>query len=107
MSLTTLSNLPVCFLFDNGSLRPTATLSLRKTAAELAVILKVEVRAVSLLHSSAIDPIKLGGQPAELLEPALHAFLETNPGIHNIIFVCFGKDVFEHYRRVVDQLCPE
>jgi sirohydrochlorin ferrochelatase len=30
------------------------------------------------LHSSAADPSGLGGQPAQLLEPALHDFLEKN-----------------------------
>jgi len=69
---------PVCFLFDNGSLRPASTLSLRVTARQLAVELGIEVRAVSLLHSSAIDPAGLGGKPAQLLEPALATFLEGN-----------------------------
>ncbi|MFT3870010.1 MAG: cobalamin biosynthesis protein CbiX [Nibricoccus sp.] len=80
---------PICFLFDNGSLRPTATLSLRKTAAELATVLGTEVRPVSLLHSSAIDPARLGGQPALLLEPALNAFLETNPSAEAVILPLF------------------
>ena len=70
---------PVCFLFDNGSLRPTSTLSLRATARQLAVELGIEVRAVSLLHSSAVNPVEVGGKPAQLLEPALEAFLEENP----------------------------
>ena len=69
---------PVCFLFDNGSLRPASTLSLRVTARQLASELGVEVYAVSLLHSSTIDPAGLGGQPAQLLELALSAFLERN-----------------------------
>lgn len=33
------------------------------------------VEAVSLLHSSGVDPVELGGVPARLLEPALNAFL--------------------------------
>jgi hypothetical protein len=70
---------PVCFLFDNGSLRATSTLSLRATARQLAAELGIEVRAVSLLHSSAVNPVEVGGKPAQLLEPALEAFLEENP----------------------------
>jgi sirohydrochlorin ferrochelatase len=70
---------PVCFLFDNGSLRPASTLSLRVTARQLAAELGVEVRAVSLLHSSAVDASGLGGQPAQLLEPALNEFLAVQP----------------------------
>lgn len=70
---------PVCFLFDNGSLRPASTLSLRVTGRQLAVELGVEVRAVSLLHSSAVDASGLGGQPAQLLETALSEFLAARP----------------------------
>jgi sirohydrochlorin ferrochelatase len=65
---------PVCFLFDNGSLRAASTLSLRRIAGWLRARLDgAEVRAVSLLHSSAIDAAELGGERAELLEPALAA----------------------------------
>ena len=70
---------PICFLFDNGSLRPASTLSLRVTARQLAAELGIEVRAVSLLHSSAVDPSGLGGKPALLLEPALNEFLAGQP----------------------------
>jgi sirohydrochlorin ferrochelatase len=89
MNVVSPPNLPVCFLFDNGSLRPAATLSLRKTALELAGVLGIEVRAASLLHSSAIDPAKLGGQPAQLLEPALNAFLEKNPSAEVVLVPLF------------------
>jgi len=65
---------PICFLFDNGSLRAASTLSLRRIANWLRARLDgVEVRAVSLLHSSTIDAAELGGERAELLEPALAA----------------------------------
>lgn len=66
---------PTCFLFDNGSLRPAATLGLRRVADRLANLTGVEVRAVSLLHSDRVDQDSLGGRPAELLEPALDAFV--------------------------------
>ncbi|HWZ95780.1 MAG TPA: cobalamin biosynthesis protein CbiX [Opitutaceae bacterium] len=63
---------PICFLFDNGSLRAASTLSLRRIANWLRARLDgTDVRAVSLLHSSTIDAVALGGERAELLEPAL------------------------------------
>ncbi len=70
---------PVCFLFDNGSLRAASTSNLRVAAEALAGELGVEVRAVSLLHSSAVDPSFLDGKKAELLEPALQAWLTEHP----------------------------
>jgi sirohydrochlorin ferrochelatase len=79
----------VCFLFDNGSLRPSSTLSLRVTARQLSAELGVEVRAVSLLHSGAVDPAGLGGQPAQLLEPALTAFLEENEATEVVLLPLF------------------
>ena len=82
-------NTPVCFLFDNGSLRPASTLSLRVTARMLAAELGVEVRATSLLHSSAVDSAGLGGQPAQLLEPALTAFLEGNGAAEVVVLPLF------------------
>lgn len=65
---------PICFLFDNGSLRPAATLNLRRLAKALEQELRTAVRPVSLLHSSGVDPGELEGRPAELLEPALVDF---------------------------------
>ena len=80
---------PVCFLFDNGSLRATATLSLRATARQLAAELGVEVRAVSLLHSSSVNPVEVDGKAAQLLEPALVEFLEENPMIDVVALPLF------------------
>jgi sirohydrochlorin ferrochelatase len=68
------SRQPISFLFDNGSLRAASTLSLRRIANWLRSRLDgADVRAVSLLHSSTIDAAQLGGERAELLEPALAA----------------------------------
>jgi sirohydrochlorin ferrochelatase len=80
---------PVCFLFDNGSLRAASTLSLRATARQLAVELGTEVHAVSLLHSSAVSPSGLDGKPAQLFEPALAAFLEANPSGEVVLLPLF------------------
>ena len=65
---------PVCFLFDNGSLRAASTLNLRKLAGRLEGRLNTPVHPVSLLHSSGVDTAELEGVPAELLEPAVNAF---------------------------------
>ena len=80
---------PVCFLFDNGSLRPASTLSLRVTAKQLAAELGAEVRAVSLLHSSAVASAGLSGQPALLLEPAVNAFLAENSSAEVVLLPLF------------------
>jgi len=68
------SRQPICFLFDNGSLRAESTFSLRRIANWLRARLDgADVRAVSLLHSSTIDAAELGGERTDLLEPALAA----------------------------------
>ncbi len=59
------------------------------TARMLAAELGVEVRATSLLHSSAVDSAGLGGQPALLLEPALRAFLATNGAAGVVVLPLF------------------
>ncbi len=72
--------LPPCFLFDNGSLRAASTLNLRAVATVLAARTGARVRAVSLLHSSAVPVEQLDGERAQLLEPALLDWLATGPG---------------------------
>lgn len=59
---------PSLLLFDNGSLRPEPTLSLRRIAGRLAARLDLPVTPTSLLHSDRVDSIALEGQPAVLLE---------------------------------------
>jgi sirohydrochlorin ferrochelatase len=82
---------PVCFLFDNGSLRAASTLSLRRIAGWLRSRLDgTEVRAVSLLHSSAIDAAELGGERAELLEPALAAAVARGENDFVLLPLFFG-----------------
>jgi len=68
-----------CFLFDNGSFRPEATLMLRALGGRLRSRLGYEVKAVSLLHSTRVPAEALGGEKAELLEPALDAWFTANP----------------------------
>jgi len=68
------------FLFDNGSLRAESTLSLRKVAAALVEATGLPIQAVSLLHSSNVPAIALGGEAARLLEPALVEHFQAFPG---------------------------
>jgi len=75
----------VTLLVDNGSLQPAAPLALRRLAAELADRLGQGVEPVSLLHSSGISPDLLGGQPAEILFPALERRLAE--GVNDFIIV--------------------
>lgn len=79
----------VCFLFDNGSLRPEATLGLRALARALSARLSHEVRPVSLLHSSNVPAEALGGTPAGLLEPSLAAYFEQNPDGRAVLIPLF------------------
>jgi len=62
---------PAILLLDNGSLQPAATLNLRCLAAGLSARAGRSVEPVSLLHSSGIDPARLGAVPAEIFEPAV------------------------------------
>lgn len=76
---------PLTLLMDNGSLEPAATLGLRQLAAQLGTRLGTRVEPVSLLHSSAVPAEKIGGIPAEILEPALERRLAA--GQHDILIV--------------------
>jgi sirohydrochlorin ferrochelatase len=55
-------------LVDNGSYEPAATLALRGLAMEVSKLIGQEVRPVSTMHSTKIDPALLGGQPAVIFE---------------------------------------
>jgi sirohydrochlorin ferrochelatase len=81
---------PPCMLFDNGSLRPDSTVNLRAIARRLQAAMGAEVRPVSLLHSSAVPPPDLGGVPAQLLEPALDAWLAGGGGAIVLLPLFFG-----------------
>jgi len=58
-------------LVDNGSYEPAATLGLRDLAKSVGILTKQEVRPVSTMHSTKIDPALLGGQPAVIFEQAV------------------------------------
>jgi len=77
-------------LMDNGSLEPAATLGLRKLAAKLAERIGRRVEPISLLHSSGVPAEKLGGTPAEILEPALDRRLTAGQNEFLIVPLFFG-----------------
>jgi sirohydrochlorin ferrochelatase len=79
----------VWFLFDNGSVRPDSTLSLRRLGAALSAHLGHPVQPVSLLHSTKVEAAALGGVPARLLEPALVEFFFANPAGEAVLMPLF------------------
>jgi sirohydrochlorin ferrochelatase len=81
---------PLTLLVDNGSLEPAATVALRGLAAQLSARLGHAVEPVSLLHSSGIDPKKLGGRPAEILVPALEQRLAAGQNEFVLLPLFFG-----------------
>lgn len=70
-------------LVDNGSLRPEATLALRRLSEEVGQLLSQPVLPVSVLHSHKIDPTLLGGDPAVIFEQAVQAAKQD--GIEELI----------------------
>lgn len=75
------------FLVDNGSLRPEATLNLRRVAALLSERSGHSVQAASLLHSNKVPAEALGGEPAVTLGPAVEKAAQA--GAEEIIVLPF------------------
>jgi sirohydrochlorin ferrochelatase len=92
---------PLILLVDNGSLEPAAALALRELAAKLATRIGRAVEPVSLLHSSAIDPAKLGGRPAEILFPALERRVALGQDEFVVLPLFFGPS------RALTEYLPE
>lgn len=62
---------------------------MRRVAAALETQIDARVEAVSLLHSSAVDPKELDGLPARLLEPALQTFFQASPAAEAVVVPFF------------------
>ena len=75
------------FLVDNGSLRPQATLNLRRVAASLSERIGETVQGASLLHSNKISAEEVDGIPATTLGPAAERSAEQ--GATEIVVVPF------------------
>jgi len=56
--------LPDILLLDNGSLKPAATLQLRRLAEQLSGMCQLQVSPVSLAHANKIDPAEIDDTPA-------------------------------------------
>jgi sirohydrochlorin ferrochelatase len=92
---------PLTLLVDNGSLEPAATLALRGLAVRLSGRLGRPVAPVSLLHSSGIDSTLLGGEPAEILFPALERRLAAGQNDFLLLPLFFGPS------RALTEYLPE
>ncbi|GHC03325.1 hypothetical protein GCM10007047_19870 [Cerasicoccus arenae] len=77
-------------LVDNGSLRPNATLTLRRVAENLTSRLGRLVEPVSVLHSSKVPPALLDEMPAETLVPALRRRLHAGQRHFRLLPFFFG-----------------
>lgn len=82
-----------CFLMDNGSMRAASTLNLRRVARALAEAAGQPVVPISLLHSSAVDPAELEGQPAQIFERALLRRAEEGERDFLVIPLFFGPSL--------------
>lgn len=79
----------ICIV-DNGSLKPTATLSLRKLAQQLSEASGQPVDAVSLQHAHKIPAQKLQGEPAQILVDYCRAQLQAGVREFLLIPLFFG-----------------
>lgn len=75
------------FLVDNGSLRPGATLNLRRVAAALGERTGLPMEARSLLHSNKVPAKELDGVPASTLGPA--ATWRAEEGVTDMVVLPF------------------
>ncbi len=79
-----------CLITDNGSYRPESTFSLRSLAERLGEKVGHKIHAVSLLHSTKIDPAKLDGIPAEIFEPFLKKMRKEGYNKFHVTPMFFG-----------------
>ena len=78
-------------LVDNGSLRASSVLNLRRVARELSEATGLEILPSSLLHSSKVPAEQLEGEEAVNLERRLRLFLEAGEREFTIIPFFFGR----------------
>ena len=78
-------------LVDNGSIRPEATLGLRRLAVELGDRTRKTIHPVSLQHAGRAPISALGGEPAQTLEPFL--WRRARDGVRNFLVLplFFGR----------------
>lgn len=95
-----------CLITDNGSYRPESTFSLRDLAERLGKKVGHKIHAVSLLHSTKIDPEKLGGEPAQIFEPFLKKMRKEGFNKFHVTPMFFGPSaaIKEYMLQRVDYL---
>ncbi|WP_290652952.1 CbiX/SirB N-terminal domain-containing protein [Aquisalimonas sp.] len=100
------------FLVDNGSLRPSSTLNLRRVAAALTTRTSVEVEPVSLLHSNKVPAADLGGEAAKTFGPTATRWAKH--GVDDIIILPFFfgpsralTDYVPERVRTLQENCPD
>lgn len=89
------------FLIDNGSLRASSTLNLRRLAAAVSERCGVTVEPVSLLHSNKVPKEELEGQPARTFGPAATRAAREGASEILVIPLFFGPT------RAVTEYLPE
>jgi sirohydrochlorin ferrochelatase len=92
---------PTVLLVDNGSLRPAATLRLRKIAHALGRKIGLSVAPVSMLHSDKIPAAKLDGRRAEVLQQAVLDRLRAGARSFVIVPLFIGRS------RALTEFIPE
>lgn len=97
------------FLTDNGSLRPEATLNLRKVAGLLSNTTGQTIEPVSLLHSSKVPAENLDGEPARTVGPAIREAAEQGEREFLILPFFFGpsRALTDYLPRRIAQLEEE
>lgn len=102
-------NRPCITLTDNGSLRPAATMSLRRLAKAVSESTGETIHPVSLLHSNKIPSSELDGIPADTLESFW--LNKREEGIHRFLVLplFFGPSaaIAEYLPQRVDALREE
>ena len=99
-------------LFDNGSLRPESTLSLRRLAKNLSNQLNMIVEPISLLHSHKIDKNKLDGVPATIIRQRLRQAIENKEYCIILLPLFVGPSLaitsyLKELMKEASSLCPE
>lgn len=99
-------------LVDNGSLRPSSTLGLRRLAHALQGRIRRPVEAVSLLHSHKIDPASLDGMRATIVRRRLRELMDLGRRKIVILPLFLGPSlaIVEYLPKLVAEvhaLCPE
>lgn len=94
------------FLTDNGSLRPAATLNLRRVARLLSEKTGHRVEPVSLLHSSKVSASDLDGVPARTVGPTIRELADEGVTDFLVLPFFFGpsRAITEYLPRRVAEM---